>query len=318
MSSVLVLGMLTTLTYADSRFLVIGDWGGSAKPPYNKPQQIENAAGMAEVAADGIDFIVSLGDNFYLSGVHAVDSIRFDATFESVYNDSSLMKPWLTIAGNHDHHGKIKAQIEYSKVSPRWVYPSLYHSHVYGDVEIILLDTIELVGMNAVREAHLPGYFDQPPGPLSSTNANIQWDWLENKLRNSVADYLFVGGHFPVYSTGSHGPTKQLVSKLKPLLQKYGAHYMAGHDHMMTHIEEEGVNYFVSGAGHGCCSPNANLHSIPKGSFRWSTSEGKTGPVTAGFMSVMVDSKRAVCSFHDQTGQIIYTAPDIAPRKATE
>jgi tartrate-resistant acid phosphatase type 5 len=46
------------------------------------------------------------------------------------------------------------------------------------------------------------------------------------------ADYLLVAGHYPVYSVAEHGPTKQLVSRLMPLLHTYHANaYFSGHDH---------------------------------------------------------------------------------------
>lgn len=35
----------------------------------------------------------------------------------------------------------------------------------------------------------------------------------------STADYLFIAGHFPVYSGCSHGNTDNLVDDLKPLLE---------------------------------------------------------------------------------------------------
>lgn len=41
-------------------------------------------------------------------------------TFESVYTAKSLKVPWYVLAGNHDHAGSVKAQIDYSHVSDRW------------------------------------------------------------------------------------------------------------------------------------------------------------------------------------------------------
>jgi len=38
-------------------------------------------------------------------------------------------------------------------------------------------------------------------------------------MKESKADYLFVAGHYPVYSACSHGNTDYLVDNLKPLLE---------------------------------------------------------------------------------------------------
>uniref|UniRef100_A0A915HWB4 Calcineurin-like phosphoesterase domain-containing protein n=1 Tax=Romanomermis culicivorax TaxID=13658 RepID=A0A915HWB4_ROMCU len=46
------------------------------------------------------------------------------------------------------------------------------------------------------------------------------------------AEYLFIAGHYPVYSTADHGPTQCLIDKLNPLMQKYNVTaYLSGHDH---------------------------------------------------------------------------------------
>jgi hypothetical protein len=76
--------------------------------------------------------------------------------------------------------------------------------------------------------------FGQPPGPKDPPAAETQWTWLAEAMENSTAEYLWVGGHYPVWSACSHGPTGGLVNKLKPMLEKYGAHYMCGHDHCMV------------------------------------------------------------------------------------
>jgi len=56
-----------------------------------------------------------------------------------------------------------------------------------------------------------------------------------------------------VWSVGKHGPTKELVERLRPMLIKYNVSaYFCGHDHDVQHIHESNstVEYFLSGAGH--------------------------------------------------------------------
>ena len=75
------LWLSTDLCHAsdDSRsFLVVGDWGGISFHPYTTPVQTAVADEMAVMASrDGADFVVTLGDNFYLYGVQDVDDTRF-------------------------------------------------------------------------------------------------------------------------------------------------------------------------------------------------------------------------------------------------
>jgi acid phosphatase/tartrate-resistant acid phosphatase type 5 len=55
--------------------------------------------------------------------------------------------------------------------------------------------------------------------------------WITDEITKSTADHLFVAGHYPVYSACQHGSTGSLEKNLKPLLEKYNAHYISGHDH---------------------------------------------------------------------------------------
>ncbi|KAK7929559.1 hypothetical protein WMY93_005954 [Mugilogobius chulae] len=233
------------------KFLAIGDWGGVPYPPYITAVQKTTAQEMSKVAEQvGADFVLALGDNFYYKGVDSVDSPRFKSTFESVYTAKSMRIPWYVLAGNHDHIGNVKAQIEYSQKSSRWKFPAYYYElnfHIPNSnktLTIIMLDTVMLCGnSNDYSDA-------QPKGPLRLVEANRQLVWLQDRIARSKADFLLVAGHYPVWSVSEHGPTQCLLKQVHPLLVKHKATaYLCGHDHNLQYIEESGVGYVVSGQG---------------------------------------------------------------------
>ncbi len=54
-----------------------------------------------------------------------------------------------------------------------------------------------------------------------------------------------------VWSVAEHGPTQELVQKLKPMMEKYGVSaYYCGHDHNLQHLTDSTIQYYVVGAGH--------------------------------------------------------------------
>ena len=307
-------------------FCAIGDWGGQGWFPYTTYGQKETARGMGKVAEEiQSKFVVALGDNFYRQGVQSSSSFRFDWTFEDVYSADSLTRiPWYAIGGNHDHYGNITAQIDYSNPNGRWKFPSLYHSQNFqsadGSVtlDLVLIDTVELCGLNQVQDENDPAYFDPLP-LLEKSQAQAQWDWIEKMLNGSTADYLLVGGHYPVYSVCSHGPTETLIEHLRPLLLQYGAHYLSGHDHCMVHLQEEGVHHVLTGMGHECCYEATNLgnHMIPTRALQWFLSKENKDLYQAigGFTSVQANDKEMKIKYHDQRGNVLFTADSIPPRR---
>lgn len=320
----------TETTSGRLSFVAIGDWGGQEWFPYFTLSQKATARGMGEVA-DLIDsqFVVALGDNFYHTGVQHSSSDRFDWTFEHVYSAESLKSiPWYVIGGNHDHYGNITAQIEYStKVKPdgRWKFPSLYHSHSFQPkdesftLDLILIDTVDLCGLNDVQSESEDGYFD--PLPLrEKQEADAQWTWIEKQMKASTADYLLVGGHYPVYSVCSHGPTECLIDHLKPLLTQYNAHYLSGHDHCMVHFEEEEVHHVLTGMGDECCyeASNLNNHALnpEPGALKWFLSmENKDlYEAVGGFTSFQATKEEMVVEYHDHRGNVVFTADPIPAR----
>jgi len=244
----------------------------------------------------------------------------------------NLEVPFYAIAGNHDHKGNVTAQIAYTVLSKRWIYPESYYGvhHTFNNtnegtssLDIFFIDTVILSGNTDDNEKYGLDEWAQPHGPINQVAADEQWDWLEKAMENSTANYLWVAGHYPVWSACSHGPTSKLVSKLKPLLEKYNAHYMCGHDHCMGHIDEgTGVQYIMTGAGKECCYGGSNVDKNPKGSIKWWMSgQGGSGyepmpfKIKSGFTSFRVGTDSMKVVYHAHNGTTLYTTPDIKPRQ---
>ena len=145
------------------RFLVLGDWGRQGGS-----RQREVAQGMGDrAAARGADFVITTGDNFYEDGVGSVDDEAWRISFREIYTSPSLDIPWYPVIGNHDYHGSIQAQIDYSRRDGRWRMPARYHSfeRPVGRERalFVFLDTISLSRNLPVDEMEI---FRPPvPGP---------------------------------------------------------------------------------------------------------------------------------------------------------
>jgi len=291
----------------------MGDWGGQPDSPYTTVGELAIAKSMGPLSEKlKCKFTLALGDNFYDHGVTSSTMSRFNATFENVFKSSSLQTPFYLVAGNHDHIGDVMLQVQYTKFHPRWNFPSLYYTFTEtipgttSTIQFVMIDTVVLAGNSESTE-----FNTYPIEPESKFAAQSQWEWIENTLVDSTADYLIVAGHYPVWSIAEHGPTPLLVKRLKPLLEhtKVTA-YLCGHDHNEQFIaDSSGVDYHVIGAAHVTDPSTSHLNAVPKGSLKWHWSAGK-----AGFASVSVDTEKLVITHHDQDGAVIYTAPPHAPR----
>ncbi|KAL1005810.1 hypothetical protein UPYG_G00064250 [Umbra pygmaea] len=302
----------TSRNQTSIRFLAVGDWGGLPFPPYFTPVEKATAVEMGKVAEKmGADFVLSMGDNFYYTGVDSADSPRFQETFERVYTADSLNIPWYVLAGNHDHAGSVRAQIDYSRKSARWRFPHFYYElnfripNTKRTLAIIMLDTVMLCGNSN-------DFTDEVPrGPLNAMEANQQLTWLQKRIARSKADFLLVAGHYPVWSVSEHGPTSCLVKRLRPLLVKYKATaYLCGHDHNLQYLQESGVGYVVSGAGNFLDPDTRHWNHVPKDTLKFFTGQAST---LGGFVHAEVTEDKMTLTYLQARGTSLYRT--VLPRR---
>ncbi|KAJ9448956.1 Purple acid phosphatase 4 [Diplonema papillatum] len=309
-------------------FLAIGDWGGTSATVPTAPGEVHNGEGMALVAErlGGIVFVLALGDNMYEYGLWGNEySPRFNATFENVFADPKLQVPWFVIAGNHDYLGNVSAQIAYTQHSKRWTFPAEWYSVIQNlqttsgenlTLHLIYMDTVLFTGLGSYDEEN--DIVTAPVGPADPALAVAQKEWVETELRQSTAQYVWVGGHYPVYSHCVHGPTETMELGILPLLKKYNATgFMSGHDHCMGYYQSSNLSFVLSGAGKECCYSPKHLDKLPAdvdvkfrmdGEMKYNDSDG-------GFTSFTVGERNMTVSYYNSNGTLLYTTDPIFPRK---
>jgi len=206
----------------------------------------------------------------------------------------------------------------------RWNYPDYWYGFKkdIGDnmhAEFLMIDTVLLAGESFHDIEN--NVFVAATGPKNLQRAQSQWTWLETKMRDSTADFLFVVGHYPVYSPCSHGSTSQLVNNLEPLLRRYKATaYIAGHDHCASFVGSttgSGPVYPMNGMGDECCysakkkkkldkllktRPEDLLFYVGKDNAR------SYGNPSAGFSSYTLRTNGKMdIRFHDEDGRTIWS-----------
>lgn len=270
-------------------FLIFGDWGREGQP-----EQLQVAAQMG-VAAEAIaaKFVISVGDNFYEDGVKSVTDPTWKKSFENIYTAPSLQVPWWVALGNHDYHGNVQAQIDYSQTSPRWRMPGRTFVRTEKIDDTTVADFFYLDTTPMAKAEKEPGIM---ASSLQGQDPARQVDWLEAQLKASTAPWKIVIAHHPVFSGGVHGDTPYIVKNILPLLEKYGVHaYFNGHDHDLQHLQSGNIHYFCSGAG----SKVRDTKSVGKTKFAKST---------PGFVTVALQAGKMDVRMLDATGQILHTA----------
>lgn len=234
------------------RFTALGDAGKGNEKQYAVGAAMKTVCD----ARGGCSFAVYLGDNFYPSGVAAIDDDLFRTHFELPY--AALEFPFWVVLGNHDYGGngagyefwKTDHEVNYSLRNPKWKMPAKNYTFTEGPIDFIALDT------NAI----FWGYGDEQKSAMAG------------RLAASTKPWQVALGHHPYLSNGKHGnagnydkipcpvfgseslcrtPSGLEVKRFmeSEICGKVDV-YLCGHDHNMQDLGTAcGTEFVVSGAG---------------------------------------------------------------------
>lgn len=214
-------------------FLVIGDWGTGGS------LQKSVADAMAKTArAEPIDFILSVGDNFYPKGVSSIDDKAWKTKFEDIYHHPELKVDWYSVLGNHDYRSNIHAQIEYHSINPRWHMDGRYFSFSKAKRDVSLFFAM----------------FDSQIVVENRPQRSAQKKWLETEVSSNSSSWKFAVAHHPIRSNGFYGDNSAMVKDFKPIFDQSKLDiYFNGHEHDLQYIADprDSFRCIVSGAGGG-------------------------------------------------------------------
>jgi hypothetical protein len=224
-------------------FFALGDQGSGSL------EQRAVADAMEKVARKNknLDFVVLLGDNFYIDKKLTENSPEWKTMFEEVYSGAYLSTvPFYAILGNHDMDLSLNPdthpEIEYSKKamgSNRWRMPAHFYHSDFGNINGRPLLRIVYLDTNA-----------------STDEMSVQAKYIREQFINTPVQPIWkiVAGHHTIRSYGKHFKDKSaLQNRLLPALQEAKVDiYLSGHDHnQQLIVKDSEPNYVINGAGGG-------------------------------------------------------------------
>jgi hypothetical protein len=232
-------------------FLAVGRQG------YGDAATREIAVAMEKVARArrNVNFSMLLGDNFYPAGVNSVDDSQWSSKFETLYDGQYLRgMPFYAVAGNHDHQGSIKTELDYSRQqfgSGRWRMEAPYYAKNFGElngrplVRVVFLDSISLLGLGTDDTALSP----------SQITRDEQIRFLRKEFsQDKVKPYWkVVAAHYPSRSvTKNKYSESRVMSEVLPVLSELGVDlYLSANDRFQQIIDvaAEPLHVSVNGGG---------------------------------------------------------------------
>ncbi len=253
--------------------------------------------------AQGCDFVVLLGDNFYPTGVASTSDPQWQTAFVLPY--ASVSVPFYAVLGNHDYGGmgtgneleKGQYQVDYSKVNPKWRMPGTHYRFSEPPVvDFFVADTNR--SMFAVDEV-------------------VRADF-ERWVPEATGSWKVVFGHHPYKSNGRHGNAGAYDGvPLVPIANGAGVKsfvedevcgradvYLSGHEHIMEWVgptctrpgSSTNTELIISGAG-------AN----PTGFGPSARHEDRWRGEGLGFLYVVVSREAFIGTFYGPEGRPLYS-----------
>lgn len=275
--SVLIILFLISIINAQPnfKFAVIGDFGNDNQPETDVA---------ALVNSWGVDFIVTVGDNYYgaTDGNYADSWQALDDETGKYYHNwikpyngsygsgSPDINRFFPALGNHDwyHLDSSKIYEDYFDLTP---YSSSsgnerYYDFVWGNIHFFVLSTYG----NGLTEYTFPRHnnYGEPDGVVQNS---IQAQWLQQEMQNAdPSHWKIVVTHHPPYSSSSqHGSEPAVRWPFKD----WGADLvLAGHDHTYERLSSNQLTYIVNGLGGESIYPFGS--PVSESQFRYNADYG--------------------------------------------
>jgi tartrate-resistant acid phosphatase type 5 len=255
------------------RVLAFGDFGFHFSPDEKTTSKAMATYGRAHP----YDFGITLGDNFYGTGLGSPDDSRWRTEYEPQYGTLGIQI--FPSFGNHDQYDgdSPPSEILYSGRSRSWHFPAQFYTYTAGPAQFYVIDT--------------------------NDPSEVQLSWLKSALEASHAKWKIVYGHFPMYmstdwSKGRFTDTT-MVREFMPILQGRADVYLSGHYHSLQHLKPvNGVNLFVSAGG------GASSYDVYTGA----DSTVLFAKKAYGFSVLDITDTTFTLRFVDEAAKVIYTA----------
>lgn len=244
-------------------FYTIGDWGAFQQESINIMKKLSFQMSNC-VKRKKPNFIITLGDNFYDRGVKHINDPMWNTSWRDIFitpYENMQNIEWRATLGNHDYYGgydSIEAQLERTCFDKNWHMPS--ENYYYRDIEtnayFIHIDTCKIY----------PELYHETDIMISKRQIKETLDYLEFVLQRAKynnANWIFVFGHYHIFSNGYYKNYEIMEKRLLPLLLKYNVDvYFCGHEHNFQVLEYENLKLVINGASSYCSDVEFYNHNL--------------------------------------------------------